>query len=61
MASATAERQDWMGRQKGPLGLDKLGKDANWREYADRLLAERAASGRAQAPRDHGTPPIAAS
>jgi len=38
MASATAERQDWMGRQKGPLGLDKLGKDANWREYADKLL-----------------------
>jgi 3-hydroxyisobutyrate dehydrogenase-like beta-hydroxyacid dehydrogenase len=42
MASATAERQDWMGRQKAPLGLDRLGKDANWREYADRLLAARA-------------------
>jgi 3-hydroxyisobutyrate dehydrogenase-like beta-hydroxyacid dehydrogenase len=41
MASATAERQDWMGRQKGPLGLDKLGKDANWREYADKLLENR--------------------
>jgi len=41
MASATAERQDWMGRQKGPLGLDKLGKDANWREYADKLLESR--------------------
>ncbi len=46
MASATAERQDWMGRQKGPLGLDKLGKDANWREYADKLLAGRKSSGR---------------
>jgi 3-hydroxyisobutyrate dehydrogenase-like beta-hydroxyacid dehydrogenase len=44
MASATAERQDWMGRLKGPLGLDRLGKDANWREYADRLLRERKAS-----------------
>ena len=44
MASATAERQDWMGRQKGPLGLDTLGKDANWREFADRLLANRNAS-----------------
>jgi 3-hydroxyisobutyrate dehydrogenase-like beta-hydroxyacid dehydrogenase len=41
MASAIAERQDWMGTQKAPLGLDKLGKDANWREYADRLLAAR--------------------
>jgi 3-hydroxyisobutyrate dehydrogenase-like beta-hydroxyacid dehydrogenase len=41
MASATAERQDWMGRQKAPLGLDTLAKDASWREYADRLLAAR--------------------
>ena len=41
MATATAERQDWMGRQKGPLGLDKLGKEANWREYADKLLESR--------------------
>lgn len=41
MASAIAERQDWMGTHKAPLGLDKLGKDANWREYADRLLAAR--------------------
>ncbi len=38
LASATAERQDWMGRQKEPLGLAQLPKDANWREYADRLL-----------------------
>jgi 3-hydroxyisobutyrate dehydrogenase-like beta-hydroxyacid dehydrogenase len=44
MASATAERQDWMGRRKGPLGLDQLGKDANWRAYADRLLADPTAS-----------------
>jgi 3-hydroxyisobutyrate dehydrogenase-like beta-hydroxyacid dehydrogenase len=41
MASATAERQDWMGRQKAPLGLDTLAKDANWRDYSDRLLAAR--------------------
>jgi hypothetical protein len=41
LASATAERQAWMGRQKVALGLDTLGKDANWREYADRLLAAR--------------------
>jgi 3-hydroxyisobutyrate dehydrogenase-like beta-hydroxyacid dehydrogenase len=41
MAAATAQRQDWMGRQKVALGLDQLGKDANWREYADRLLAAR--------------------
>jgi len=41
LASATAERQDWMGRQKVALGLDKLPGDANWREYADRLLAAR--------------------
>jgi 3-hydroxyisobutyrate dehydrogenase-like beta-hydroxyacid dehydrogenase len=41
MAAATAQRQDWMGRQKVALGLDQIGKDANWREYADRLLAAR--------------------
>jgi 3-hydroxyisobutyrate dehydrogenase-like beta-hydroxyacid dehydrogenase len=41
MAAATAQRQDWMGRQKVALGLDQLGKDANWREYADQLLAAR--------------------
>jgi hypothetical protein len=33
-----------MGRQKGPLGLDKFGKDANWRDYADKLLADRTTS-----------------
>jgi 3-hydroxyisobutyrate dehydrogenase-like beta-hydroxyacid dehydrogenase len=44
MASATAERQDWMGRQRTTLGLDKLGKDANWRDFADRLLADREGS-----------------
>jgi len=30
-----------MGRQKVALGLDKLPGDANWRKYADRLLAAR--------------------
>ncbi len=38
LASATAERQDWMGKQKEDSGLGQLGKDANWRAYADRLL-----------------------
>lgn len=38
MASATAERQDWMAAQKARLGLGEVAKDANWREYADRLL-----------------------
>jgi 3-hydroxyisobutyrate dehydrogenase-like beta-hydroxyacid dehydrogenase len=38
LAAATAERQDWMGRQKVALGLGELAKDANWRAYADRLL-----------------------
>jgi len=39
MASATAERQDWMAREKEPAGLAQVPKDANWREYADRLIA----------------------
>jgi 3-hydroxyisobutyrate dehydrogenase-like beta-hydroxyacid dehydrogenase len=39
LASATAERQDWMGREKDRLSLASIAKDANWREYADRLLA----------------------
>jgi 3-hydroxyisobutyrate dehydrogenase-like beta-hydroxyacid dehydrogenase len=58
MASATAERQDWMGRQKAPLGLDMLGRDANWREYADRLLANRTAPIEAQPVRERGKPPL---
>ncbi len=39
MASAIAERQDDMARQKGPAGLAEVAKDANWRDYADRLIA----------------------
>ncbi len=39
LASATAERQEWMGKQKSVAGLGELPKDANWRDYADRLLA----------------------
>ncbi len=39
MASATAERQDFMARQKDAAGLSRVAKDANWREYADRLIA----------------------
>lgn len=41
MASATAERQDFMARQKDAAGLAQVPRDANWREYADRLLATR--------------------
>jgi 3-hydroxyisobutyrate dehydrogenase-like beta-hydroxyacid dehydrogenase len=41
LASATAERQAWMGRQKAALRLDELGNGADWREYADRLLEGR--------------------
>lgn len=44
LPTATAQRQEWMGRQKSALGLDRLGKDANWRAYADRLLAARSSS-----------------
>jgi 3-hydroxyisobutyrate dehydrogenase-like beta-hydroxyacid dehydrogenase len=50
MAAATAERQDWVAGLKGAAGLGEVAKDANWREYADRLLrclerAPRAAEG----------------
>lgn len=43
MASATAERQDWMAKLKEPAGLAQVPKNANWREYSDRLLAAVAA------------------
>jgi 3-hydroxyisobutyrate dehydrogenase-like beta-hydroxyacid dehydrogenase len=39
MASAAAERQDFMARQKEAAGLAQVPKDANWRDYADRLIA----------------------
>jgi 3-hydroxyisobutyrate dehydrogenase-like beta-hydroxyacid dehydrogenase len=45
LASATAERQDWMGKQKEKAGLGQIGKDANWRTYADRLLQAHGAGG----------------
>jgi hypothetical protein len=38
MAAAAAERQDWVAGLKAQAGLDEVAKDANWREYADRLL-----------------------
>ena len=38
MASAIAERQEFMGKRKGPAGLGHVDKGANWRAYADRLL-----------------------
>ena len=39
MASAAAERQYFMARQKEAAGLAQVPKDANWRDYADRLIA----------------------
>ena len=39
MASAIAERQDFMAKQKDAAGLAQVAKDADWREYADRLIA----------------------
>ena len=44
MASAIAERQDFMARRKADFA--GIAKDANWREYADRLLAARPAKAR---------------
>jgi 3-hydroxyisobutyrate dehydrogenase-like beta-hydroxyacid dehydrogenase len=38
MAAAAAERQDWVAGLKGAASLGEVAKDANWREYADRLL-----------------------
>jgi hypothetical protein len=38
MAAATAERQEWVAAMKTAAGLGDVAKDANWREYADRLL-----------------------
>jgi len=46
MASAIAERQEFMAKQKEPAGLAQVAKDANWREYADRLLEARDSRGR---------------
>lgn len=42
MASATAERQDWVASLRERAGLREVGKDADWRDYADRLLGDRA-------------------
>jgi 3-hydroxyisobutyrate dehydrogenase-like beta-hydroxyacid dehydrogenase len=41
MAAATAERQDWVASLKERAGLGEVGKDADWRDYADRLLGSR--------------------
>lgn len=38
LASAIAERQAWMAKQKDAAGLSAVAKDSNWRAYADRLL-----------------------
>jgi 3-hydroxyisobutyrate dehydrogenase-like beta-hydroxyacid dehydrogenase len=41
VASGTAERQEWVAQHKASARLDDVKKGANWREYADRLLADR--------------------
>jgi len=43
MASATAERQDWMAKRKDAAGLAQIAKGANWRAYVDKLLEARSA------------------
>jgi 3-hydroxyisobutyrate dehydrogenase-like beta-hydroxyacid dehydrogenase len=47
MAAATAERQDWMAQLKERAGLAEVAGDADWREYADRLLRLAPAPGHA--------------
>jgi len=49
MAAATAKRQDWMASLKEAAALAQVSKDANWREYADRILALVDANEAAQA------------
>ena len=44
LASAIAERQDWMAKQKERVGLGLVAKGANWRDYADRLLQTQGAA-----------------
>jgi 3-hydroxyisobutyrate dehydrogenase-like beta-hydroxyacid dehydrogenase len=41
LASGIAERQEWVAQRKASACLDDVAKGANWREYADRLLAHR--------------------
>ena len=43
MASATAERQDFMARRKDDGALAHVPKGANWRAYVDKLLEARSA------------------
>jgi len=49
LASAIAERQDWMATQKERAGLGKVAKGENWRVYADRLLDAQDAARKASA------------
>ena len=41
MAAATAERQDWVASLEARAALGEVGHDADWRDYADRLLGRR--------------------
>jgi 3-hydroxyisobutyrate dehydrogenase-like beta-hydroxyacid dehydrogenase len=58
MASATAERQERMGALKARGAFAAVAKDANWREVADRVIAERRPDaqrgGAASGPTPHG-------
>jgi 3-hydroxyisobutyrate dehydrogenase-like beta-hydroxyacid dehydrogenase len=42
MASATADKQQWMADQAAAGVFQDLPQDAPWQDYADRLLAARA-------------------
>jgi 3-hydroxyisobutyrate dehydrogenase-like beta-hydroxyacid dehydrogenase len=41
MASATADKQQWVAEQAAAGLFKDLGRDARWQDYADRLLAAR--------------------
>ncbi|MDM0033380.1 DUF1932 domain-containing protein [Variovorax sp. J22P271] len=41
MAAAIAEKQQWVADQAKAGVFDGLDKEANWQDYADRLLAQR--------------------
>jgi hypothetical protein len=41
MASAIADKQQWVADCAKAGVFDGLGKDARWQDYADRLIAAR--------------------
>ena len=44
MASAIADKQQWVADEARAGVFQGLGKDARWQDYADRLLARKPAS-----------------